>query len=49
MMFTDWTAEDPRYFYLRGVVYGFVFCLMLTKVFIPIIIMKWNERKKKSC
>lgn len=23
-MFTDWTLTDPHYFYLRGVLYGFV-------------------------
>ena len=34
-MFTDWTMTDPRYFYGRGAIWGFVMCLVITQIVIP--------------
>ncbi len=39
-MFTDWTSTDPHYFYLRGIVYGFVLATMLWLVVVP-----WAKKK----
>jgi hypothetical protein len=34
-MFTDWTMEDPRYFYARGVIYGVVLATMFWTLLVP--------------
>jgi len=42
-MFTDWTMIDPKYFYMRGILYGFVLATILWKVILPKII-KWRKQ-----
>ena len=44
MIFTDWTATDPKYFYIRGVVYGMIAATLFWKWFLPIM----QRIKKKS-
>lgn len=39
-MLTDWTLTDPRYFYARGALWGFVFATLLWLVLAP-----WLRRK----
>lgn len=43
-MFTDWTQVEPTYFFARGAIWGFVLCIVLTKVVIPFLIKGREER-----
>jgi len=43
MMFTDWSQTDPKYFFMRGIVYGIVLCLMITQIGIPVM-RKWIKK-----
>ena len=47
-MFTDWTMIDPRYFYLRGAIWGLVCATFFWKLFIPWMQSKLiNLRKRR--
>ena len=47
-MFTNWTSTDPKYFYLRGIIYGVVLATMFWKVAVPFLSQKWADNKKGS-
>jgi hypothetical protein len=47
-MFTDWTMEDPRYFYIRGVIYGVVLATMFWKVIVPCLCERFRKPNDKD-
>lgn len=42
-MFTDWTATDPHYFYMRGALWGIVATSLFWVLFVPWV----KERMRK--
>jgi len=36
-MFTDWTMDDPKYFYVRGLITGCVLCVFLLPILIKLL------------
>ena len=47
-MFTDWTMQDHRYFYARGVIYGVVLATMFWKVFVPWLCERFRKPNVKA-
>ena len=45
MMFTDWSNADPKYFYMRGAIYGFILATMIWVVIVPKITEYYHNRK----
>ncbi len=43
-LFTDWSLSDPRYFYGRGALWGFVAATFLWLVVVPWLCKKLKER-----
>lgn len=46
-LFTDWSLSDPRYFYGRGALWGFVAATFLWLVVVPWLRSKFAERRLK--
>ena len=36
-LFTDWSMEDPHYFYFRGMLYGVVVSWVIVHIIVPVI------------
>ena len=43
MMFTDWTMTDPKYFYLRGMIFGAVGFVVL--MYFVCVIIEFAQKK----
>lgn len=42
-LWTDWTKVDPHYFYLRGLICGFIYGFLVT-----LYTIKWIAYRKKN-
>ena len=43
-LFTDWSQADPRYFYVRGAIWGIVAASLYWKLFVPWVKSLIGER-----
>lgn len=46
-LLTDWTLTDPRYFWLRGAVWGIVVSSLFWRVFYPWAKTKARKRSQR--
>jgi len=44
MLLTDWNNPDPMYFYLRGLVWGYIFSTMT--MIIIYMFLSWVRKRK---
>ena len=48
IILTNWKITDPRYFYYKGALWGFVVASFFWLYFVPWLKKKLKERHKKS-
>ena len=48
IILTNWELIDPKYFYLKGALWGFVAASFFWNYFVPWVKKKLKERHKKK-